>query len=135
MDPVTWVVLIWLSCIRAFDHVFTAYGAGLLTSLLLMLGLRPEHGVAGALAAYAAGQAVTLVLLVRVVVQGTEDACGREASILACPLRYPQLVLVGRHEWLRRRLGANGRKQVLDHHTWTAGVQRVLAVAGLEAAA
>ncbi len=37
------------------------------------------------------------------------------------------------HEWLRRRLGEQAKKHVLKKHTWAAGVQQILAQAGLEA--
>ncbi len=91
----TWVTLIWLSVIRQFDKILAAYILGLVVSWAAMQFLGGRLDLVAALAAYAAGQAFTLVLLARLIVQGTEAAGQRDFRVFQCIGRYPELVLVG----------------------------------------
>ncbi len=91
----SWIALVWLTCIRKFDAVLTAYGLGLLVSYAAMWTVDAKLGVTGAIGAYALGQAIALVLLVAAIVRGTEAPGRRDASIFKSLTRYPSLVLVG----------------------------------------
>lgn len=91
----TWVTLIWLSVIRQFDMIFVAYAAGIVLSWGTMRLSEGRLGVEGALCCYTIGQALTLCLLVRLIVRGTEAAGKRSLEVFTCVQRYPQLVLVG----------------------------------------
>ena len=91
----TWVTLIWLSVIRQFDRIFVAYVAGIALSWIMMRFTTRALSVETALGAYTMGQALTLVLLVRLIVRGTEAAGERSFDVFRCVTRYPQLMLVG----------------------------------------
>ncbi len=91
----TWVALIWLSCIRQYDQIFAAYLLGMGVSFATMKLLDTRAGIASALAAYTAGQALTLAWLLRLIVRGTEAAGKRDFSIFQGLKTYPDLVLIG----------------------------------------
>jgi len=91
----TWLALVWLSVTREYDEVLRAYIYGTLVSLgsLFVPGL--AIGTVGLLSAYAAGQALTLALLVRVILRGMESGGARDWSVLSSIKAFPALVGIG----------------------------------------
>jgi len=91
----TWIALIWLSIVRQYDDVLRAYVYGTLVAMVGVLLLFLSPGTTGILAAYTAGQAFTLLLLLRTIVRGMESEGGRELAIFKSVVRFPALVGVG----------------------------------------
>lgn len=90
-----WLAVAWLTVVRQYGQILVAFVAGMLVSLVSIYAAGPRGGAAGAVAAYAAGQALTLSLLVRAILIGTAPARGRVFSLWTALRRYPLLVLVG----------------------------------------
>jgi len=91
----TWIVLIWLSVARQYDEVLRAYIYGTLVAMVGVVLLLLGHGTVGILAAYGAGQAFTLILLIRTVTRGMESGGPRDFSVLRSVIHLPDLVLIG----------------------------------------
>lgn len=90
-----WLAVAWLTVVRQYGQILGAFVAGMVVSLVSIYAAGPRGGAAGAVAAYAAGQALTLSLLVRAILLGTAPARGRSFSLLTAMRRYPRLVLIG----------------------------------------
>jgi len=91
----TWIALIWLSVSRQYDDVLRAYIYGTLVAMIGVLLLLLGRGTTGVLAAYAAGQSFTLMLLVRTIVRGMEAGGGRDFAALKSTVDFPRLVGIG----------------------------------------
>ncbi|MEM7200293.1 MAG: exopolysaccharide Pel transporter PelG [Planctomycetota bacterium] len=91
----TWVALVWLTLIRQYDQIFIAYFLGMAVSWITVRFVATQFGLASALAAFTAGQALTLAILVRLIVRGTEAPEGRDWSILGVLKTHPGLAFVG----------------------------------------
>ncbi|MDJ0973477.1 MAG: exopolysaccharide Pel transporter PelG [Planctomycetota bacterium] len=98
----TWVALLWLSATKDFNAVLWAYAKGSLLSLLAMavlgfniLEIPGLGGTAALIAGYAAGQGLTLALLVVSIVREMDVGGVPDNSILMSMKTYPRLVLIG----------------------------------------
>lgn len=91
----TWIALIWLSVARQYDEVLRAYIYGTLIAMIGVVLLVMFKGTAGILTAYTAGQAFTLVMLVRTIARGMESGGGRDFTVLTSITSFPRLVAVG----------------------------------------
>ncbi len=91
----TWIALIWLSVSRQYDDVLRAYVYGTLVAMVGVVLLLLGRGTNGVLAAYMAGQAFTLMLLVRTIVRGMEAGGKREFIALRSTIDFPRLVGIG----------------------------------------
>jgi uncharacterized membrane protein len=91
----TWLALVWLSVTREYDEVLRAYVYGLVVALACLCVPGLAKGTEGLLAAYTAGQALTLALLVRVILRGMESGGARDWSALASVKAFPALVGIG----------------------------------------
>lgn len=91
----SWLALIWLSVAREYDEVLRAYVYGMLVSVLALFAIGWFGGTAGMLGAYTAGQAYTLLLLVRTIARGMERGGARDFSVFTSLREFPQLVGVG----------------------------------------
>lgn len=91
----TWISLIWLSVARQYDQVLRAYVYGTVVSVGAMALMGFGNATVSTLAAYASGQALTLVLLVRTILRGMEAGGGRDFSVFTSLRAFPQLVGVG----------------------------------------
>ena len=91
----TWLALIWLSVTRQYDDVLRAYIYGTLVAMAGMVLLSLDNAVVGILGAYTAGQAFTLMLLVRTILRGMESGGGRDFGIFGSLFQFPRLVLFG----------------------------------------
>ena len=91
----TWISLIWLSVARQYDEVLRAYIYGTLIAMIGVLVLVVFKGTAGILTAYTAGQAYTLVMLIKTITRGMESGGGRDFSVLTSLTGFPKLVAVG----------------------------------------
>jgi uncharacterized membrane protein len=76
----TWIALIWLSLVRQYDDVLRAYVYGTLVAMVGVLLVFLSHGTEPILAAYTAGQALTLVLLLRTILRGMETGGPRTSG-------------------------------------------------------
>ena len=87
-----WVALIWLTVIRRFDQILLSFALGTATSVL-GISMWGAHGDVDAyLASYAAGQALTLVLLVRLLIHGMNPTGKRSFESWSSVIAYPALV-------------------------------------------
>jgi uncharacterized membrane protein len=91
----TWIALIWLTVVRQYDEVLRAYVYGTLVAMVGVLLLFLGRGTVGILAAYTAGQAFTLALLLRTIVRGMNASGGRDLSVFRSLIHFPMLVGVG----------------------------------------
>jgi uncharacterized membrane protein len=91
----TWLALTWLSVAREYDMVLRAYVYGTLISVVGMLFCFMTDGTVGILAAYTAGQAFTLMVLIRTIVRGMQSAGRRDFTVFASLRTFPRLVAVG----------------------------------------
>ncbi|MHC4547835.1 MAG: exopolysaccharide Pel transporter PelG [Planctomycetota bacterium] len=91
----TWIALIWLTVVRQYDEILRAYVYGTLVALLGVVLLFLGLGTEGILAAYAAGQALTLILLLRVIARGMDASGDRDFTVLKSLVNFPMLVGVG----------------------------------------
>jgi uncharacterized membrane protein len=91
----SWLALIWLSVAREYDEVLRAYVYGMLVSVLALAAVGWNGGTAGLLGAYAAGQAFTLLLLLRTIVHGMDTGGARDFSVFSSLREFPPLVGVG----------------------------------------
>jgi uncharacterized membrane protein len=90
-----WLAVAWLTVVRQYGAILRAFVAGMVISFLAIYAAGPGNGLPGAIAAYAAGQALTLALLVRLILRGTAPAHGRSFALLAALRGYPRLVVIG----------------------------------------
>lgn len=90
-----WLAVAWLTVVRQYGPILVAFVAGMVTSFISMYALGPGNGVGGAVAAYCAGQALTLTLLARLILRGTAAAAGRSFELGKALRQYPRLVLIG----------------------------------------
>ena len=90
-----WLAVAWLTVVRQYGPILVAFVAGMVTSFVSMYALGPGNGVGGAVAAYGAGQALTLTLLARLILRGTAAAAGRSFELGKALRQYPRLVLIG----------------------------------------
>ena len=91
----TWIALIWLTVVRQYDEVLRAYVYGTLVAMVGVVLLFLSRGTVGVLAAYTAGQAFTLVLLLRTIMRGMNASGGRDLSVFRSLASFPMLVGVG----------------------------------------
>ncbi|MDH3592065.1 MAG: exopolysaccharide Pel transporter PelG, partial [Planctomycetota bacterium] len=91
----TWISLVWLSVARQYDEVLRAYVYGTLVAMVGVLLLLIGKGTTGILAAYTAGQAFTLVMLVQTILRGMEAGGSRDFTVWSSVIEFPRLVLVG----------------------------------------
>ncbi|MHC4491439.1 MAG: exopolysaccharide Pel transporter PelG, partial [Planctomycetota bacterium] len=91
----TWIALIWLTVVRQYDEVLRAYVYGTLVAMVGVVLLFLSRGTVGILAAYTAGQAFTLALLIRTIVRGMNASGGRDLSVFRSLVSFPLLVGVG----------------------------------------
>jgi len=91
----TWLALVWLSITREFDEVLRAYAYGMLMSMVLLLVVGGGGYALNLLGAYTAGQALTLMLLIRTVARGMQAGGKRDWSILTSIRTFPRLVGIG----------------------------------------
>jgi uncharacterized membrane protein len=91
----TWIALIWLTVVRQYDEVLRAYVYGTLVAMVGVVLLFLGRGTVGILAAYTAGQAFTLALLLRTIVRGMNATGGRDLSVFRSLVSFPMLVGVG----------------------------------------
>ncbi len=90
-----WLALIWLTVIREYNQILLSYGLGTGVSMFMMAFWGTRGGLNAYLGSYAAGQALTLVLLVRLLVRGMETSGGRSLKVWGSVLTYPALVGTG----------------------------------------
>jgi polysaccharide biosynthesis protein PelG len=91
----TWLTLIWLGVTREFDRVLKAYGLGSLVFGILVACLGRPCTALGLLAAWAAGQAVVLTVLVSAILRGLQVGGKRSFAVLNSVKAFPRLMLVG----------------------------------------
>ncbi len=91
----TWIALVWLSLARQFDDVLRAYVYGTLVAMVGVLLVFLSQGTEPILAAYAAGQAFTLVLLLRTILRGMETGGKRDYRVFRSLVSFPVLAGVG----------------------------------------
>ncbi|MCZ6572038.1 MAG: exopolysaccharide Pel transporter PelG [Planctomycetota bacterium] len=91
----SWLALVWLSIIREYGEVLRAYTYGLAAALIVFLMAAQLEGAVGLLGAYAAGQGLTLVLLLRAILRGMDSSGARDLSIVPSMRGFPKLVAVG----------------------------------------
>ncbi len=91
----SWLALIWLGVTREYDDILKAYAFGALAGLCALPLLGKWTDARGLLAVYTAGQAVTLVLLVRTIVRGMEAGGRRSYEILDSLRAFPRLLIIG----------------------------------------
>ena len=89
----TWLAVSWLTVIRQYDQILLAYLAGMGVSITAMSMW--SFDVESSLAAYVLGQGLTLGLLNRLIIRGTNQSRVRDSKILNSLRRYPDLVGVG----------------------------------------
>ncbi|MFI5402124.1 MAG: exopolysaccharide Pel transporter PelG, partial [Planctomycetota bacterium] len=91
----TWIALIWLSLVRQYDDILRAYVYGTLVAMISVLLVFLSQGTEPILAAYTAGQAFTLVLLLRTILRGMETGAKRDYRVFRSLLSFPVLAGVG----------------------------------------
>ncbi len=91
----TWIALIWLSLVRQYDDILRAYVYGTLVAMITVLLVFLSQGTEPILAAYTAGQAFTLVLLLRTILRGMETGEKRDYRVFRSLLSFPVLAGVG----------------------------------------
>jgi len=91
----TWIALIWLSLVRQYDDVLRAYVYGTLVAMVGVLLVFLSDGTEPILAAYTAGQAFTLVLLLRTILRGMETGGKRDYRVFRSLISFPVLAGVG----------------------------------------
>jgi len=91
----TWLALTWLSVVREYDMVLRAYIYGTMISVIGMVFCLMTDGTVGILAAYTAGQAFTLMILIRTIVRGMQSSGRRDFTVFASLRTFPRLVAVG----------------------------------------
>jgi len=91
----TWIALIWLNVVRQYDDVLRAYVYGTLIAMVGVLLVFLSHGTESILAAYTAGQAFTLILLLRTGLRGMESGGSRDFSVFKSLVSFPVLAGVG----------------------------------------
>lgn len=91
----TWIALIWLSLVRQYDDILRAYVYGTLVAMVGVLLVFLSQGTEPILAAYTAGQAFTLVLLLRTILRGMETGGGRDYRVFRSLVSFPVLAGVG----------------------------------------
>jgi len=90
-----WVALIWLTVIREYNQILACFCAGTAASVALMAYFGTQGSTVALLGSYTAGQALTLVLLVRILVRGMEAGVDRSLGVAKSVRTYPMLVLTG----------------------------------------
>jgi uncharacterized membrane protein len=91
----TWIALVWLSLVRQYDDVLRAYVYGTLVAMVGVLLVFLSQGTEPILAAYTAGQAFTLVLLLRTILRGMETGGTRTFAVFRSLVSFPVLAGVG----------------------------------------
>ncbi|HEX5138528.1 MAG TPA: exopolysaccharide Pel transporter PelG [Planctomycetota bacterium] len=91
----TWIALIWLSLVRQYDDVLRAYVYGTLVAMMGVLLVFLSQGTEPILAAYTAGQAFTLVLLLRTILRGMDTGEKRDYRVFKSLVSFPVLAGVG----------------------------------------
>lgn len=91
----TWIALIWLSLVRQYDDILRAYVYGTLVAMISVLLVFLSQGTEPILAAYTAGQAFTLVFLLRTILRGMETGEKRDYRVFRSLLSFPVLAGVG----------------------------------------
>ncbi|MFQ5507290.1 MAG: exopolysaccharide Pel transporter PelG [Planctomycetota bacterium] len=90
-----WLALIWLTVIREYNQILLCFCLGTIVSVLLMAQLGQSGELNAFLGSYAAGQALTLVLLIRLLVRGMEAGVARDFGVWNCAREYPSLIVTG----------------------------------------
>lgn len=90
-----WLAVAWLTVVRQYGPILLAFVGGMLASFVSIYALGPGNGLGGAVAAYCAGQALTLAMLARLILRGTAAAQARSFALLAALRQYPRLIVVG----------------------------------------
>lgn len=90
-----WIAQVWLTVIRQFERILIAYALGALVFGLLLAAKDGALGVADAVGAFAAGQSLSLVLMVGLVLRGVDAPDGGGGGVCKSPLGYPLLFAVG----------------------------------------
>ena len=91
----TWLSLIWLTVIREYNQILLSFALGTIVSVFLMATWGVGGELNAYLAAYGAGQALTFVLLTRLLIRGMRSEGIREFAVWKSPVRYPALVGTG----------------------------------------
>lgn len=91
----TWIALIWLSLVRQYDDVLRAYVYGTLVAMVGVLLVFFSQGTEPILAAYTAGQAFTLLLLLRTILRGMDTGEKRDFRVFRSLVSFPVLAGVG----------------------------------------
>jgi uncharacterized membrane protein len=91
----TWIALIWLSLVRQYDDILRAYVYGTLVAMISVLIVFLSQGTEPILAAYTAGQAFTLILLLRTILRGMETGAKRDYRVFKSLISFPVLAGVG----------------------------------------
>ena len=90
-----WLAVAWLTVVRQYGPILRAFVAGMLISFVAIYAAGPGNGLPGAIAAYCAGQSLTLALLVRLIVRGTAPSRARSFALFSALRQYPRLIVVG----------------------------------------
>lgn len=90
-----WLAMAWLTVIREHGRILAAFAVGLVAAVGLATLLPASLGVAGPLAAYAAGQGLTFLLLAGLIGRGLEHGADRSPDVFRSVRRYPELFWIG----------------------------------------
>tara|TARA_R110002072_G_scaffold25443_2_gene84974 strand:+ start:34456 stop:35829 length:1374 start_codon:yes stop_codon:yes gene_type:complete len=90
-----WLAMAWLTVIREHARILGAFVVGLSTVVATTWLLGDRHGIFGPLAAYAAGQGLTFLLLAGLIGRALEHGSKCTMAIFGCVLKYPRLLAVG----------------------------------------
>lgn len=91
----TWIALIWLTVIREYNKILLSFALGTGLSVFLMATWGAGGELNAYLGAYGAGQALTFVLLTRLLVRGMVSDGPREFAVWRSPGHYKLLVGTG----------------------------------------
>lgn len=91
----TWLALIWLTVIREYNQILVSFGLGMAVSVGAMYYWGSDGDLDAYLASYGAGQALTFVLLTRLLVRGMRSDGPRDFSVWKSPLQYKALLGTG----------------------------------------
>lgn len=91
----TWLSLIWLTVIREYNQILISFALGAIVSVFLMVTWGAGGELNAYLGAYGAGQALTFVLLTRLLVRGMRAEGPREFAVWKSPGNYKALVATG----------------------------------------
>ncbi|MCB9890814.1 MAG: exopolysaccharide Pel transporter PelG [Planctomycetes bacterium] len=91
----TWISLIWLTVIREYNQILVSFALGMAVSVWSMYAWGKSGDLDAYLGSYGAGQALTFVLLTRLLVRGMRTEGPRELAVWKSPVQYRALLGTG----------------------------------------